>query len=367
VVLHLFPDDIVPSLALENVVQPVIFVNNSDHTFWVGRQVSTVFALLRDIPGFSVEEYRGIDASSTSILPIPLPACADSSPSRDDAKRALGLSPDTVVLATVASSFKFAPLDGLGFLDLVTPVLKANPDARLLAVGPAHDGAWSRASALADGRIRAFGSTPETALVYRAADIYLDSYPFSSITSLLEAGSLAVPLLVYTGTVREAPLLAPGAPGLDPVIVRAIDPGAYRAVLQNLIDSRQLRASIGAATRESIQRHHTGDGWRGYLANVYEKARSLERRDSRQPIDDGDPTLQDALLNTLLSRLSIGLGPVADTYFDSLPYFRRFCCLCRLATAVPDFSKTMLLPPPLQARCEGNFGFVRAALNRARS
>ena len=73
VVLHLFPYDIVPVLALAAGCDPVktIFVNHADHAFWVGAGVSHVIAHLRKQPPQFSERRRGLNPERCSSFPFP--------------------------------------------------------------------------------------------------------------------------------------------------------------------------------------------------------------------------------------------------------------------------------------------------------
>ena len=162
VALHVYPYDIVPNLALTGSLHTVfpIYVNHSDHTFWIGGGVSRWMAHLRAQSTRFLESRRGLRAERSSILPIPLdehlaavPLAADRVEAQRKAKRELGYSDDTVVLLTIASPFKYSATGQMGFLELVLPVIKQNRKAVLVAVGPSETGDWSRAKQEADGRV----------------------------------------------------------------------------------------------------------------------------------------------------------------------------------------------------------------------
>jgi hypothetical protein len=74
VALHLFPYDVVPLLALAAGCDSIktLFVNHSDHTFWIGASVAhSVVHLRRQSPHF-LRKRRGLYPDKSSILPIPL-------------------------------------------------------------------------------------------------------------------------------------------------------------------------------------------------------------------------------------------------------------------------------------------------------
>jgi hypothetical protein len=162
VALHVYPYDIVPTLALAESLSTLfpIYINHSDHTFWVGSGVSRWIAHLRTQSQYFLEARRGVRADQSSILPIPLdndlaavPTAASRMDAQRKAKRELGYADDAVLLVTIASPFKYSAPGQLGLLDLVLPVLKQHEHAVLVAVGPSEQGEWLRAKRECGGRV----------------------------------------------------------------------------------------------------------------------------------------------------------------------------------------------------------------------
>jgi hypothetical protein len=141
--------------------------------------------------------------------------------------------------------------------------------AILLVVGPSDDRYWQEGSRKADGRIRVLGRREDTALFYQAADIYLDSFPFASLTSMLEAGSYGAPLVSYCPHLEAAPVMCSDDSGLNDNLIRSKDPQSCQVALSRLIEDSHFRMRLGHKTRESIQAQHTGEGWRQSLLNMY--------------------------------------------------------------------------------------------------
>jgi hypothetical protein len=316
IVLHHHPSDVVPGLAFAPSAHavPVVTLNHADHVYWPGTSISHLVANLRTSGQQLAIQRRGIEPSRCAILPIPLTPPLRTLSSAD-AKERLGLPPDTFVLLTVAQAYKYRPIDGVGFLDIVEPWLAAHPRAVLIAVGPEAREAWSRAAVITGGRVRAMGTLADVAPYYESADVYLDSYPLASLTSALQAGMLAMPLLTYVSRPPEAGVLGADSPGLDPIMVRATTPQSYADSLTSLHDDAALRQRLGDETATSITRWHTGQGWRDACDRLCDLASTLV---ASPPSPMLAPPAHTAL-DDFLSHIGGGKG-FAETLTRQLPF-----------------------------------------------
>ncbi len=196
VVLHVHNQDIIPFLALSGMHHRprVILLNHADHIFWVGAGLVDVVVNTRRSGGVLSAGRRHIPAERNLLLPLCLEP-GGRIDSRAQAKRLLGLPNSSIVILTIARSSKFRPVGGQSFADALMPVLRADPRVHLVAVGPGGTEDWSAAMAQVPGRIITHPERPDTRSFLEAADIYLDSFPFPSITSLFEAGLFGLPLV----------------------------------------------------------------------------------------------------------------------------------------------------------------------------
>jgi hypothetical protein len=273
VVLHIHPYDVVPVLAFAGRADgpPVVYVNHADHVFWIGTNVGSVLMNLRDSGRDLAVERRGIALERNAVVPRPL-GLAERSVARAAAKAELGVSADQVLLTTAAAGSKYEPIDTPGFLDLVVPLLRANPQAVLYAAGPDPKGQWSAAADATGGRIRALGRLPDVTTLHQAADIYLDAYPFSSLTSMIEAGSYGAPVVTYRGHPADCDVLGADTPGLDEHLVRPGDPSEFVERVGALIRDAGMRADTGARTEQVIRHLHDRATWPGEITRLYRQA-----------------------------------------------------------------------------------------------
>lgn len=259
VFLHIHPNDVVAPLAFPTPHLGdlrVFFIDHADHVFWIGTEVADYVLNLRSSGAELCRTRRGIHQDRHRLLLRPL----DTRPrslSREEAKRRLGIPESTLTLVTAAAGTKYEPIDGIGFLDLVAPAL-VGAGMQLLAAGPSPAGAWQ---ALAEqGSGRALGLLPDVHELLCAADVYIDSYPFSSLTSMLEAGSLGVPVITLRPDGPEPSVLGADTPELDPVLLTA---GSVRELVDVLASLAEpaARARLGEQTAAGIAAAHADGVW----------------------------------------------------------------------------------------------------------
>ena len=113
VVLHVHNMDVIPFIALGGMKRrpPVIFLNHSDHLFWLGAGFADMVVNTR-VSGHRLSvARRGIEERRNALLPLCLEPMARSS-SREAAKAALGFPADSVIILTIARSVKYRSSQG---------------------------------------------------------------------------------------------------------------------------------------------------------------------------------------------------------------------------------------------------------------
>jgi hypothetical protein len=160
-------------------------------------------------------------------------------------------------------------------LPLLDQAVQRFSDLRVLAVGPGGRRDWQAADRQTAGRIRSLGNQNGLAAIYGSADIYLDSYPFSSLTSMLEAAQMGIPLLAYSDTGPDADVLEFDDPATEGLAGRARTPSAYLAALQELVEDPLTRRERGTEIKVALAAQHEGQGWLDHLERAYSQAMAV--------------------------------------------------------------------------------------------
>jgi glycosyltransferase involved in cell wall biosynthesis len=293
VILHIYNFDVVPLIAFANKEQspPVLFLDHADHLFWLGTSISDGVISLRESGMRLAQKRRGINAAKNVLLPIILEP-TQRALSRTEAKRQLGIPEESILLLSVARAIKYKTIDGVSFADVHIPLLKHYEQAFLIIVGPGTTEDYSSAIQQTEGRIIVYPEREDTAVFYQAADIYVDSFPFISTTSLLEAGSYSVPLVSRFPYSDDSGVLGADMPGLTGNLIRTRDLAEYRKKLSHLIEDEKFRTSLGEATRQKIVETHTESYWQKSLQELYNHAALKPRESTVASIDQmfiGEP------------------------------------------------------------------------------
>lgn len=316
VVSFAHPYDVVPMLAFAawEGRPSVIVADHVDHAFWLGASIADVVACHRAEGRRVATERRGIEARRCVDLPIPADDSRPFSPAaKSEARAALGIAEDAKVLLTVGDAYKYLT-DGPGIVEVLAPVLDADPDALLIAVGPQSDGMWA-----SHPQVVAVGRVPSLEGFWAAADVYLDSWPCSGATSAMEMAVRGVPVVQFCPDPEAERFYYPDEIG-PPSRCHTVE--TYRARIEALLVNPSLRAGLGRQLAIAARARHGKKGWLKALGKVYAAAISvgpapmLAAVPEPSPTDTADGFLVD--LDAALSRFS-GLGGAIAEHGHLIP------------------------------------------------
>ena len=300
VFLHHGRADVIPTVACATAgLPPVGLVNQADHTFWLGKSVADVVVHQRVI-GLPLSVERRASHNNAS-LPIPLrdPFEATSvGSSRQRARAVLGIPSSQLMLASVGRAVKFMPNATHNFFATVTKLLDRHQDAHVYVVGPMLQDLVGYEPRAAHPRIHFVGFQQDPSLFSTACDLYLESFPFGSQTSCLEACLGArPPLLAYA---PESPLFVFHDESVATLLTNASGEAEYLDRASEMLGARSHRLALGEEVRERVLSAHVGAQWLQRLHEVYDFMERERHRPAPLAIQSAGTTDYDIALASFL-------------------------------------------------------------------
>ena len=279
IILHIHCEDVIPVLAFadESGLPPVLFLNHADHLFWLGTSVADLVLNLRDAATDISISRRGVEADRNFLLPTIVAPTTQIAVARRGQGEPSVCSRDSVLLLSVARRPKYRSIDGMSFADRHVKLLEKCPQAQLVVVGSGEPDDWQAAKARVGGRITGLSEVPDPKRYFEAADIYVNSYPFVSSTSMMEAAGYGLPAVTIFTLPDAARIFGINHVGLVGTSLVARTADEYDTMLERLVVDEAFRTEKGEATREAIERLHVPPGWCSSLEAALERVRSLAR------------------------------------------------------------------------------------------
>jgi len=326
VVLHTHPSDPIPLAAFGGrKPAPVLLVNHADHVFWLGTTTADLVISIREAGKALNVARRGLAAHRNVVLPIPVQPGQIDAPSMEQAKAKLGIPSDAALLLTVASAYKFTESIEPGFAALHAEILRHNPGFHHVVVGvdPGSE-PWTTALSASGGRLKAVDPTPDLESYLAAADVYVDSFPFASLTSVVEAMSRGVPCVSFDPFNGTSPVLRLGDDGDLAPYYEGPDLTAYGEAIRDLGNHRRTRTSAGSRALDVVRSRHWGEGWMAQLENAYSAANEAAAGPPYKSADAQTGTVSDLDRNLAAfqaAQLGHGARPrlVSEGFLSALP------------------------------------------------
>jgi len=269
IVLNIHPHDAVAVAACSAVPERprTLLFNHADHIFWLGISAADGIINFRPSSVLLSEQRRSSRSQTSLLLPLPLDE-PDLESSAGQALRVdLGIPANAPVTLLISDEYKLIDDTGCRFVNLLRRLLIEHPNLHHIGIGQGPQSAyWSNFAQEFPTRVHLLGRTPSYTPSLLAANIFLDSWPFSSITSALEAACWGLPILSY----------APGKPNplrfddlsVEPHWVTSDDEWIATAIAWS--SNPALAVSIGKMMRSDCIAVHSQDAWTKRLRNLVE-------------------------------------------------------------------------------------------------
>lgn len=200
VVLHIHMDDPTALVAFgsEEFSRPILFFNHADHLFWVGKSISDIILDFRTIKSIT-KTRRNIKNPYFLGIPPETEEKFIKPYDKNEARKKLNLPLDKKIILTAGAVNKYMSFKNKTFIDFATKILEKEKDAILYAIGPSlNNEMWKIANEKTNGRIVPLGTInygEEYFNYLKTSDLILDSWPMSGGTVIMDAISMAKPIL----------------------------------------------------------------------------------------------------------------------------------------------------------------------------
>lgn len=258
VVLALHPDDAVGATvaACLRAHTPIVFIDHAFFSYSLGMTCANAVCCTGP---------DAVDIATGHRLVSPehlvwyrnAPEWAAAPPEGDPGLRArYGIGADEILLLSSGSEFKFSPLGGKTLFELVAPVLRDHPAARLMVVGVPPSSAQRLGEVYTQIADRVILVAPVEERLFldflQAADIYLEAAPVHSGGASQLAMLLGKPTLNYTDPLVYRGHLGPRFYSVEDFAWFRFSVEAYRADLGALVTSADERQARGRWLQDQV-------------------------------------------------------------------------------------------------------------------
>lgn len=177
------------------------------------------------------------------------------------------------MILTIARAEKFRPCPPYDFFATVSKILDLAPQTRLYVVGETLEGMLPLLSSQPHPNVHFVGSVENHADYRAVADLYLESFPFGSLTALLEAALSKLPVVPAYAPLH--PLLVSTDDALNAGLRNPKSEEEYIERALSLLQDPELRRSEGEKLRRLVIADHVGDSWTRRLRDLYRETDRL--------------------------------------------------------------------------------------------
>ncbi len=196
IILHTHMEDVIPLIAFgtEKFKRPILFYNHASHTFWLGKSIADLVLDIIDNDDVTIKK-RNI--KNTFSLGVPSSEIIYSTPNKKELRKKLGLPINKKIIMSSGSRQKYCIINNDSYADTIKKLIDENTYCYIIGI-PKNDKYWKKIEKETEGHIIPFGyiNFNEGYLDYiSCADLYIDSYPITGGTAMIDVISKGIPAL----------------------------------------------------------------------------------------------------------------------------------------------------------------------------
>lgn len=196
VILHTHMQDPTAIIAfgVEEFKRPVLLYNHASHMAWLGKSVADLVLDIEDNDPVTKEK-RGI--TNTYFLGVPSKKISLTVVNKTEIRKKLKLPLNKKIIVTSGSDARFRTISGESFVEYLNSIMDENTVCYVIGIKP-HNEKWQKSIKKSGKDIKLLGYinfNDGFSDYLKAADLYLDSYPFCGGTATIDAISSGTAVL----------------------------------------------------------------------------------------------------------------------------------------------------------------------------
>ncbi len=294
VFLHINQYDYIPIIANElNKFKKTIFINHSDHTFWLGTTITDICINFRPFGDNLTLKRRNI--KRTLILPLPIKF--QINPCENNTDIFNQKSTHTIFL-TVSSKYKLIPSQQHDFFKTIYTILDLNPNFQYILVGVSEEDLKTTFNIKKHERLFLTGVIEDPSIYYQIADVYLEGFPFNSLTALYESILYdTFPVLMYAPENPNVNLETELA--FDGILYHSENEKEYINHILNILNNPSERTNTINELKKRIFFFNNGNYWDENLNKIFNNKFDEKESDFIEyKLDENDIKLHDFFIST---------------------------------------------------------------------
>lgn len=268
IIVHSHPDDALPLLAFSNHewTKPIYIMNQANFAFniWVSI-ADMVLDISKDDHILSVK-YR--DCRNAKILRIPMEKKEVTNINvpeyqRKEILNRFALPSGCKVITSMARDVKFTPVEKYNFQDVIKKIVSKYNNVYFIIIGGNRNrDIWKKLIKETKGKVKVVGerSQKEVDEILGITDLYIDSYPISSYTCVLQALDKCIPIATMeNGGITPDNLTLMKKNNVDELI----------EWVDLTLDKKNQEEEMNEI-RNRVMKQHWKDDWCKRLENIYQ-------------------------------------------------------------------------------------------------
>jgi len=261
IILHHHMYDPIPILAFGSTqtTRPVILFNHASHLFWLGVSIADIVAdIMKTSQNLSINRRK---VRKSLLLPIPIQENTEKI-NKIESRKKLNLPIDQKIILSIAAPYKYKKFDKYDFIYAANTIIKNTQNTIFLVIGPNKNMLidWNKAYKDSNNKIIALGLIPSNEIhnYIASADLYIDSFPVSSGTALLDAGMINNNILC---------LKTPHS-NVDSVLEAGIQCETTAELIDKAVKIINEETEFPNNLYENIKKYNSKENWQKFLENI---------------------------------------------------------------------------------------------------